>query len=143
MVLLPRALNARQINEKDAASAKFALNADPSAVGLRDMLNNRETEARSAEFSAAGLIYAIKTFEKSIDMLPCDPHPFVLNGKDDFPVVFREADGYPYVFAGVAVVNGIVQQVPYRLFEQGPLDFGCNTRSARCFDGNIFFPGLV
>lgn len=96
---------------------------DGAAMGLDDMLDNRQTEPGSTGFSIAGPIAAIEAFKQTRQVLLRDTDAVINNADPDHVVIFlshldRPGDDRT---AGIAVGDAVDQQIDHRLYEQGPI----------------------
>ena len=69
----------RKVNAKSAAFSKLAVYCNMSAVGLGNVLDNRQPQTGAAHGAAAGLVYAVKPFKKPWQMLFCDANSLILD----------------------------------------------------------------
>ena len=58
-------LLAWQLDQKSTPLPQSTFDTDVAAVGLDDMLDDGQTEARAAQFTTAGLVDPVEPFEKS------------------------------------------------------------------------------
>ena len=64
-----------------------ALNGDLAAVGLGDVLDNREAQPGAPQFPAAGLVDAIKSFKKPGEVFFSDADTLVFDNNIYFRIV--------------------------------------------------------
>src|SRR5215831_9370459 len=100
---------------EDGAAVIFALDRDLAAVGLDDMLDDGEAQARAAGLARAGLVHAVETFEDARQVLGHDADAGVgrVDGYAVLPALRRDVDAP----AARRVLDGVVYQVDEDLLD--------------------------
>src|SRR5688572_12071218 len=95
------------------ALAGLALEAQPAAMPLDDMLDDRQPQAGPAERPAAARVDSIETLGDPRDMLGRDAFAAVGEGEVDHVALAGQADGHRRSAAAVAqsIADEIVEQL--------------------------------
>jgi hypothetical protein len=89
-------------------------------MNLGNVFHNGQSETRSPQLPAAAGIDPIESFENPWQMAGFNSPAVILHFEDHFRRL--TADRNPDLFAGIAVLDGIIQKVDKGLMEQATVD---------------------
>src|SRR5205814_4352640 len=92
---------------------------DITAVGLRDMPHNRETQARPARRAASRLVDAVEALEDSFDVALGYPDSLVTHCELDATIV--DVGAHFHHAAGLRVLDRVVEQIRDRAYDLPPI----------------------
>ena len=125
---------------EQAALARLALHGDRAAVGLGDVLDDREPQPGAAHVAAAPLVHAVEPLEDARQVLALDAGSLVADLDDQRSVAQRRF--HRHRLARLAVLHRVVHEVDERLFEQRHVDLRAERFLAAHADGDVFPVGL-
>jgi hypothetical protein len=111
---------ARYVHRKGTSLAHRAGNQHLSAMHLRDVLHDSESQTCPAALTTARLINTVKTLKDTIELVVRNADPLITHVDDEHVVVL--ACAHPDATVGIAVGNSILEQVDDGLLEQWSVD---------------------
>jgi hypothetical protein len=108
--------NYRQVDRERASGAERALDRDPAAMGLHDVLNDGKPQSRAPQFTAAGAVDPVESLKQPRQVFGLDAAALIDDGNGDFQgrLLRDDADGA----AWLAVFDGVVEEIDDSLLEQ-------------------------